>query len=657
MILYLDFETRSRVPIRNGTHAYAESCEVIMTQYAIDDGPVVVTDGLDPALEMLVDMADTVVICSKDGFDRLVAHYNGIHIPVEKIHDVATQALSHGLPAGLDKLCAIFQLPRDLAKDKKGKALIQLFCVPRKDKSYEWADASTNPVEWQRFRDYGGSDILSMRELYKRIPRINYPAPREHALWCLDQRMNDRGMMVDQQLAHAAKDVVAAAKKILDKRTQEMTDENLRSTTQRDQLLRLVLDEYGVDLPDLQKATLERRVADPDLPEGARELLLMRLQTSTTTNAKYDALLRAVSNDGRLRGAIQFSGAARTKRWSGKVFQPQNLLRPDPEFTEEEAYTAAVDAVLGRYAQLLYDEPIKVCANVVRGAIIAAPSKKLVISDLAQVEARVLPWLAGEQWKLDAFEAFDAGVGFDNYIMAYSRGFGVEPELVTKPQRQTGKTSELACGYGGAYGAWASMAATLRIEIPFREKVQEIVRAWRMAHPALCDWDTGLWAALDRAARLAIANPGKTFEAGEHIRFERFREWLRMELPSGGFLNYAAPAIIDDPRYPGKDTISYMGVNNYTKKWERLTTYGGKLSADATQATAREIMAHNLLEIEAVGYWPILLVHDEVVTEVPDDPDYSADSLNTMLSRQPPWAPGLPLAAGGFETHRYRKDG
>ena len=239
--------------------------------------------------------------------------------------------------------------------------------------------------------------------------------------------------------------------------------------------------------------------------------------------------------------------------------------------------------------------------------------------------------------------------------MAYSRGFGVEPFLVGKHERQIGKVSELSCGYGGAYAAWTSMGALYGFELP-RHQVNEIVNAWRAAHPAICDWDTGLWKQLDDAARNAIQNPGKTYTAGEHIRFERWREWLRMQLPSGGFLNYAAPAIIEDPRRPGQTCVSYMGVNNYTKRWERLTTYGGKLSADATQATAREIMAENLPLIELAGFFPILLVHDEVVTEVDDFEHMSVDRLNGILAMQPKWAPGLPLAAGGFEAYRYRKE-
>ena len=198
------------------------------------------------------------------------------------------------------------------------------------------------------------------------------------------------------------------------------------------------------------------------------------------------------------------------------------------------------------------------------------------------------------------------------------------------------------------------MGVLYGFELP-DSQVKEIVNAWRAAHPAICDWNTGLWAMLDHAARLAIANPGKTYAAGDHIRFERWRNWLRMELPSGGFLNYADPRIIADEKFGG-DTVSYMGVNNYTRRWERLTTYGGKLSADATQATAREIMVEALASIEAEGYLPLLLVHDEVVTETPDDVKFTVDRLNALLSAVPQWAPGLPLAAGGFEAYRYRKD-
>ena len=306
-------------------------------------------------------------------------------------------------------------------------------------------------------------------------------------------------------------------------------------------------------------------------------------------------------------------------------------------------------------SHLIYDEPIKLASNAIRGVIIAPEGKKLVISDLAQVEARVLPWLAGEQWKLEAFREYDAGRAPDNYVMAYARGFNVEPKDVDKHGRQIGKVSELSCGYGGSKAAWKSMGALYGFDLPDRQ-VLDIVNAWRAAHPAICDWEQGFWKQLDSAARLAIATPDKTYKAGEFIRFERHKEWLRMLLPSGSYLNYAAPAIIEDPRRAGSQTVSYMGVSNYTRKWERLTTYGGKLSADATQATAREIMGFNLPLIEFAGYLPTLLVHDEVVTETPDTDAYTADCLNLLLATVPDWATGLPLSASGFETTRYRKE-
>lgn len=652
MILYLDLETYCETPITHGTHRYAEGAEIIVSAWAVDDEPVQVAEGCSDAMLRLAQDADTIVI-HNSGFDRTVLRHNGIHIPPKIIHDTMVQAMSHGLPGSLDKLCGIMGVPVDQAKSKAGRALIQLFCKPSEQRKIRRATSATHPVEWSRFLEYARLDVEAMRVLYKRLPRVNYPAPREHALWCLDQRMNDRGFLVDTELAEAAIATVAKAKRTMDLRTQEMTDDAIRSTTQRDQVLRFVLAEHGIDLPDMQRSTLERRLADDSLPAGARDLLAMRLQTSTTSNAKYNSLLRSVSADGRLRGTMQFCGAPATKRFSGKVFQPTNLPRPD--MTHEEIEDGIIAMKAGA-CDLLWDNPIKVASNAIRGCIISPPDRKLVVSDLEQIEARTLPWLAGEQWKLDAFAAHDRGEGPDLYRVAAGRILNKAPEDVTKDERQShGKTTELSAGYGGALGAWKAMAATFGFELPSDAEIKEIVNAWRKAHPAIADWTDGFWVRLDEAARQAIACPNKAFEAGDHIRFERWREWLRMELPSGGFLNYAAPAVIPDERRPGADCVSYLGVNAYSRKWERITTYPGKWSAMATQATAREIICENLQHIEAAGYAPLIIVHDEVVTETPDELKYSVDNLSALLSRQPAWAEGLPLAADGFSDYRYRK--
>lgn len=658
MILFHDTETYCEVPINNGTHIYAASAEIIIHSWAIDHGPVQVWDvtaggDMPDQLACALLMADTIVGHNYGTFDRAVLRHSGITIPPERIHDTMVQAMSHGLPGGLDKLSTIFKLG-DLGKDKEGKALIQLFCKPRpKNMKLRRATRLTHPVEWQRFLEYAGRDIVSMRELYfNKLPRWNYPA-REHPLWCLDQKINDRGFKVDLDLARAAIATVERAKEIADDRTQEMTEDRVRSTNQRDELLKELLLEHGVYLPDMTAYTLERRLEDPDLPDAVRELLSIRLAQSATSTAKYNKLLSSVSADGRLRGTLQFCGAPRSKRWSGKVFQPTNLPRPD---MPQEEIEHGIEAIKAHVAHLMFDDPMRVTWNAIRGTIIADEGKKLIQGDLSGIESRTLPWLAGEQWKLDAWRAYDEGRGPKVYKTGASRILGKPIDELTSDDVQAyGKVPDLACGYGGAVGAFASMAKVYGVNLP-EWQVYEIVRAWREAHPAIADWDTGFWAKLDHAARQAIRFPGQTFEAGEHIRFERWRNWLRMELPSGGFLSYASPEIVADPRRPGNDTISFWGINNYTRRWERLYTYGGKLSADATQATARELLAYNMPHVDE-KYPIVLSVHDELLTEVLDNLNYSVEDMISRLTRRPPWIDdNLPLSAGGFEGYRYKKD-
>jgi DNA polymerase len=669
VILYHDVETFCETPIRDGTHIYAESVEIIIHSWAIDDAPVRVWDATDGSampdelFEALLS-ADTIVGHNYGNFDRTVLRWGAdIVIAPERIHDTMIQAMSHGLPGGLDKLCSIFQVPTDIAKDKAGKQLIQLFCKPRpKNQKLRRATRLSHPVEWQRFLDYAGSDISAMRALYDpksphAMPRWNYPNNKvgEFDLWVLDQKINDRGFKVDLDLAHGAIAAVKSEKVEKDAETQEATDGRLRSTNQRDALLAELLLEYGVSLPDLTAYTLERRLEDPDLPEPARDLLATRLMMSASSTSKYNRIVKAVSSDGRLRGSLQFCGAARTKRKSGKVFQPQNLPRPDMEQADIEF---AIEAMKQGCADMLLDDVMRAAWNALRGLIIADEGRKLVQADLSGIEARVLPWLAGEQWKLDAWRAYDEGRGPKVYKTTAARLLNKSIDDLTSFEVQAwGKVPELAFGYGGAAGAFAAMSKIYGINLPDHE-VHEAVRVWRAAHPAIADWGSGFWKQLDDAARAAIRTPGRTFEAGKFIRFERWRNWLRMELPSGGFLSYAAPQIIEDPRRRGSDTVSYMGLNNYTRKFERLTTYGGKLSADATQATAREVLYSNVAAVEEAGYPIILEVHDELLTEPLDTPNHTVQGLISLLTRRPAWIDdNLPLAADGFEGYRYKKEG
>ena len=350
MKLWLDLETYSAVPIASGTHAYAAGAEVMLFAWAIDDGPVSVWDctaeEAGRANEMWDAMRDpsTELWAHNSGFDRtMLAHCTNRNALMQcaglephRWRDTMVQAMAHSLPGGLGALCEVLQVPQDQAKDKEGKQLIHLFCKPRPAGSkIARATRETHPAEWAKFVAYAALDIEAMRECHRRMPTWNYPGNRlaggagwrEVCLWHLDQRINDRGVAIDTQLVHAAIAAVATEQARLSKVTHDMTGGQVASATQRDALLAHVLEAYGVDLPDLQASTLERRVADQDLPPELRDLLAVRLQASTASVAKYKALARGTSADGRLRGTLQFNGAARTGRWAGRLVQPQNIAR------------------------------------------------------------------------------------------------------------------------------------------------------------------------------------------------------------------------------------------------------------------------------------------------------------------------------------------
>lgn len=653
MILFADSETFSSVPIRNGVSAYAaaDDFEVMVLQYAVDDGPVTVLDltagdSLDEFLS-LVPQAEHVVF-HNSFFDRTVLREDGIvTLKPEQIHDTMVNALCHGLPGGLDKLCSIFKVPTDLAKDKRGKELIQLFCKPRpKNMKLRRATRDTHPVEWQQFLDYAGSDILAMRDIYRKMPRWSFfDNPTEFAVWCIDQRANDRGFQVDMDFARAAVDAVTEEKLRLKDRASEMTDGEVESATKRDQVLRWALEQHGVKLPDLRAGTIERRLEDDSIPEPLKDLLRVRLSAAGAATAKYKKVLEVVSPDGRIRGGLQFSGAARTQRWSGRLFQPQNLVRPPEGFDVNGLILATLR---GWDTLVLISADINAeLAYCCRGLIIAAKGRKLVTSDLKNIEGRVLAWLSNETWKLDYFRDYDEGKAADLYKVTYSRCFDVPLEEVTKDQRQSGKVAELACGYQGAVGAFSSMAMSLGIEDFPEDQIVRVVKAYRAANENIRTF----WKDLEDACREAILNPGLEVHC-RRVSFIKQGAWLRIKLPGGGSLSYARPKVGDD----GK-TITYWGLNSYTRRWEEIATYGGKLAENITQRVARDIIAYALPSIEAAGFLLVLTVHDEIICEAPDEPRYSVDLLSRLMCAARDW-PGfdeLPLAADGFEAYRYRK--
>jgi DNA polymerase bacteriophage-type len=668
--LYLDLETASTVPIKAGAYRYSEGARIIVQAYATGDGPIAAEPFDAAVLQPLIDSADTVVAHNGGLFDRVQLARHGVTIPVEKLHDTMAIAYQHSLPGSLDTLAGVFRL--ETSKDKEGKRLIRLFCVPNKKGVF--ATPETHPEDWRRFLDYAKTDIEVMRQLYRKLPKWNL-TPFERRVWAADQAVNDRGLGVDVDLAKAAIAAVDRAQVRLADRAADLTIGLVGSATRRNALLSYLNEACGLQLDDLRGATVERALERDDLSADVRELLVVRSQASTTSTAKYKALLDCVCSDGRLRGLKQYCGAARTGRWAGRLWQPDNLPRSSIAGFKGDALLEqiefGIDALKGGYAELFF-EIMELTSAALRGSIVPRKGRKLAVADLNAIEGRVLAWLAGEQWKLDAYTR-----GEDLYKVTAGRILGKSPEAIDDDERQNvGKVSELALGFQGGPGAFVTFATAYNIDIDkLADRAREtlpraivedstggwdwaqgkgvdthglsretwigidaIKRAWRAAHPRI----TRFWRDLEDAARLAIEQPGKRFPASR-VEFLRQGAWLRMVLPSGRSICYAAPSIDDDG-------VTFMGTNQFTRKFERVRTYSGKLAENATQAVARDILAHGLVLAEERGYEPVMHVHDEIIAE-----NCTAAELAEVMSIVPPWAKGLPLVAKGFDCARYRK--
>jgi DNA polymerase len=683
MILYLDTETYSPINLTTaGLAKYATQVEVTIVTWAVDDGPVHEWDvtrnaEMPPALRIAAAQCD-VVKAHNAQFDSTVV--NASLPELGKLLDgkwycTMAQALRHGLPGGLEKLSVIFKLGVDEAKIK-GRELVMLFCKP--DKNGHRATRYTHPQQWSEFLVYAKRDIVAMRTFARKCPTWN-DTPHELALWDLDQKINRRGISVDVEFAKAAVRATTAELKRLGKRTEEITGGAVLRATQRDRLLALLFAEYGVDLPDLKADTIERRLEDPELPEFVKELLRLRQSSSKSSTSKYKRILE-MHVAGRMYFLLQYCAALRTGRWGGRNFQPQNLPRPSMSFAE---ILDAIEAVMEGAEEVLLDDIMSAMSSAIRSVLRAGKGRKLVISDLANIEGRMLAWIAGEVWKLQAFRDYDAGTGPDLYKVAYARAFDVSTDDVDKQMRQIGKVMELALGYEGGVGAFVAMAATYGIDLDelaerarptipaatlldaeqmwqwakkknrtlgLEQNVYVVCRAlvvlWREAHPETVN----LWVATETAARCAILNPGQTFTAGR-LAFDRKGAWLRMRLPSGRYLLYPNPKLVGP-----QQQIQFAAWNVYRKCWMREPTYGGKMVENACQATSRDVMAHAMPLAEDAGFPIVLTVHDELVTEPLDQPEFNVARLSAILATNPPWAEGLPLAAAGFETQRYRKD-
>ena len=694
-MLWLDFETWSETDIKCGGYRYTADCTPLLMAVAIDDEPAIVIDFTAgekiPArvAERLRDPKET--LCAHNAqFDRNVMRkvYPPAADAVERWVDTMVKARLHSLPSSLAALCDVLGLPTDKAKDKDGRRLVLKFTKP--NTRYAGGEATkvrftreTDPDDWARFKEYCRLDVEAMREVAKRLPAWSSTKEMWEEYW-LDQRINDRGMCMDMDLVRAAIAADEASKTRGKAKVQHLTQGKVQTPGQRDALLAYVSETFGVTLPDLTKSTIERRLNDPEIPDVLRELLLERLEGSKTSVQKYKAIANGLSDDGRLKGCLSFAGAARTARWSGALFQPQNLPRGSLKPAEVEN---AITVIKAGYTYEVYGDASPILSSCIRGCLVAPQGRKLVVADYSNIEGRTIAWLAGEAWKVKAFEAFDAGHGEDLYKVAYARPFGMDPKAVTKKERQIGKVMELGLGYQGGVAAFLTFARTYGLDLDdFAAHVKSTVKpsdwsaahdswswakekgmtaglkeetwtacncmknAWRSSHPAIVK----LWNDCHIAARAITeaAVRGDSLKLKVRgLEFSNVNRWLRIKLPSGRYLSY--PAVKPDE---GIGAFTYMGMNQYSRKWERLETYGGKLVENIVQATARDLLAQAMLRVEKAGYAIVLTVHDELVTEAPDSTDFNVAHLASIMCQHPDWAKGLPLAAAGFEGYRYKKE-
>lgn len=694
MVLFLDLETFNSEDINVGTPVYAQTAEILLFAYSIDQLPVRVWDctatpDMPSELRDAIQNADTIV-AHNTFFDRNILRvaFPEFDWSIERWDDTMVRAQVHALPGSLDELCKVLGVPQNLAKIADGKKLIQLFCKPQPaNRKVRRATSETHPEQWARFIEYAVNDIEAMRYLYKTLPTWNWSAISK-AEWRLDQCINDRGFAVDMELVSAGANAAVKEKDILAKRFFKLSQG--LAPTQRAKVLAYLNHTYGLTLTGTSADQLLPLIAN-HANQQLVEMCEIILAANRSSTAKYKALKPMVNADGRMRGSLVFSGAGRTRRWSGRGFQPQNLpSRGLPPADEVDAY---IEALKADCHDALFDNLMLYGSASLRGAIVAPKGKKLVVADLSNIEGRVLAWLAGEEWKLQAFRDFDTGRGADLYKITAALILGGSPFDVSKKNRNVfGKVPELAGGYASGVSGYQTFAKAYHVSMAdhmetieknlgaFLPKAEEnfgkwgekqsvemgISReewiasetcklAWRDRHPATVKF----WYAIGDAVKQAINVPDTVFKINDKLNCKVVtycgHRWLLIRLPSGRFLTYFEPEI------DGSGNIRYMGRGTEdggvtTAGWVKLYTHGGKLTGNCCQALARDVLAHSLPLIESAGYAVEMLIHDEVITETENISRYAPTDLSSILATVPSWATGLPLAAAGFECNRYRKD-
>lgn len=654
--LSIDIETKSSVDItKAGAYRYAQSedFEILLFAYKYDEEEVQLVDltaeeHIPERILTALMNPNVVKHAYNAAFEWYCLNTAGYRTPLEQWNCTMIHGLYCGYTAGLDATGKAIGLPQDKQKLSTGKALIRYFCTPCKptksNGGRSWNLPKHAPEKWELFREYCKQDVVTENEILKRLQA--FPVPEEEQrLWRMDILMNAYGVRVDTNLIAGALAIDSHSTECLTAEAFRITGlSNPNSATQLQQWL----SGKGVDIPNLQKATVEEYLQREDLPDDARKILEIRQQLGKTSIKKYVAMDTAKGADDRVRGLTQFYGANRTGRWAGRLVQLQNLPRnylKTLDYARNLVKDKNYDGI-----KLLYGNVPDTLSQLIRTAFIPSDGNKFVVADFSAIEARVIAWLAGEQWVNEVFATHGK-----IYEATASQMFHVPIEKIAKgnPEyslRQKGKVATLALGYQGGTAALIAMGA-LNMGLA-EEELPDIVQRWRSANPRIRD----LWYAVEQAALTTMQTAQPQGIYGLIFRYEGDlvygQSFLTVQLPSGRKLFYPKPFLQENQF--GKMAIHYYTVGQQTRKWEVASTYGGKMTENIVQAIARDCLAETLKRIDRMGLQVVFHVHDEVIIDAPAS--ITVDEICDLMAEQIPWAPGLILKGAGFESDYYMKD-
>lgn len=651
--LHIDLETYSDIDItKAGLYRYvqSEAFEILLFAYAYDGEPVRIVDlaageAVPPGIIMDLNDPKVKKVAHNAAFEiNCLNKY--FHTDAVQWHCTMIHAYYCGFPGQLGQVGKAVGLPESRQKMTIGKQLIRYFCVPCNPTKTNYGRTRNfwyhDREKWNLFRSYCIRDVETERDIFRILQK--HPMPEsEHFNWVLDQYINNTGVALDMELVNGALAISDQVKEELSNNAKILT--GLDNPNSVSQLKQWIADNASLELDSLNKQTVAERLANKNEKQLVKEVLKIRQELGKTSVKKYEAMGACVCKDGRIRGLLQFYGANRTGRWAGRLVQVQNLPR-----NYISTLDLARELVKGQRTDILrvlYGSVPDILSQLIRTAFIPGKGKRFLVADFSAIEARVLSWLAGEQWRMGVFRTHGK-----IYEASASAMFGVPVEKIAKGNeeyalRAKGKIAELALGYQGGTGSLISMGA-LNMGLS-EEELPDIISRWRGSNQRIVDF----WKASERYAMAAVRH-GVPQYMPCGICFSRDEDYLMVHLLSGRCLYYYKPEIRLNDR--GRDAIHFQGVDQKTKKWGRLSTYGGKLTENIVQATARDLLANAMRNLCAGGYTINFHIHDEVILEEPENSGRTLEEAIGLMCRLPGWAQGLPLNADGFESHYYKKD-